>query len=104
MKFFEKVRLFSEGFKKGWNENVATKTDTNIVDNDSNQTQDNELKDMFTPLANKLSENEKVIVDELNSVQGNPVDIGGYFLVDEEKTSNAMRPSKTFNKILEELI
>ncbi len=66
-----------------------------------NQTQDSELSAMFAPLADKLTENEKVIVDELNSVQGKPVDIGGYFLVDDEKASIAMRPSETFNKILD---
>ena len=37
---------------------------------------------------------------ELNSAQGKPVDIGAYYLPNEELVTNAMRPSKTFNRIL----
>lgn len=58
------------------------------------------LKTKFAKLAKYLSENEAKIVDELNAAQGQSVDIGGYYLVDEEKTSQAMRPSKTLNTAL----
>lgn len=64
------------------------------------QDEDAELKALFTPLAEKLAENEQVIVDELLAVQGNPVDIGGYYWPDDEKAAAAMRPSATFNAIL----
>ncbi len=64
------------------------------------QTEDRELRDHFAPLANMLSENEASIVEELNSVQGRPVDIGGYFRADVQKTKAVMRPSATFNEAL----
>jgi len=63
----------------------------------ANQTEDEELKSMFEQLAADLSANETQIVDELNSAQGSPVDIGGYYLTDEELASVAMRPSETLN-------
>jgi isocitrate dehydrogenase len=40
-------------------------------------------------------------VAELAEAQGNPVDIGGYYYPDAEKTTAVMRPSKTFNEALE---
>jgi isocitrate dehydrogenase len=64
------------------------------------QNEDAELKTLFAGIADKLAANETKIVDELNSAQGSPVDIGGYYYPDETKTSNAMRPSATFNEIL----
>ena len=64
------------------------------------QTDDPELQAYFAPLAKALSENEQKIVDELNAVQGKPVDIGGYFIADPEKTTAVMRPSETFNAAL----
>ena len=51
-----------------------------------------------------MSENEQKVVDELNGAQGSPVDIGGYYKPDEEKTSTAMRPSKTLNEILKTIV
>ncbi|MDQ2696140.1 MAG: NADP-dependent isocitrate dehydrogenase [Pseudomonadota bacterium] len=65
------------------------------------QNDDPELKEQFAPLAKALAENEEKIVGELNAVQGRPVDIGGYYFADPEKTKAAMRPSATFNAILE---
>ncbi|CAG9166037.1 NADP-dependent isocitrate dehydrogenase [Cupriavidus respiraculi] len=65
------------------------------------QTQDAALAARFAPLAKALSENEQKIVEELNSVQGKPVDIGGYYFPDRSKVSAVMRPSATFNKALE---
>ena len=59
-----------------------------------------ELKAKFAKLAQQLSENEAHILNELNAAQGNPVDIGGYYLADVEKTNQAMRPSQTLNTAL----
>ncbi|MEH3132384.1 MAG: NADP-dependent isocitrate dehydrogenase [Mycolicibacterium neoaurum] len=65
------------------------------------QTEDKELAQHFAPLAKSLAENEEAIVNELNEVQGGHVDIGGYYYPDPEKTAAVMRPSKTFNSVLE---
>jgi isocitrate dehydrogenase len=65
------------------------------------QSEDKELADHFGGLANALSKNEDAIVSELAEVQGNSVDIGGYYYPDREKTTAVMRPSKTFNETLE---
>jgi isocitrate dehydrogenase len=64
------------------------------------QTEDRELQVQFAPLAKALANNEHKIIAELNSAQGRPVDIGGYYSVDPEKTEAAMRPSPTFNAAL----
>jgi isocitrate dehydrogenase len=64
------------------------------------QTDDAELQAQFAPLAKALTENEQKIVDELKAVQGQPVDIGGYYLADSEKCKAVMRPSATLNAIL----
>ncbi|MFH5208223.1 NADP-dependent isocitrate dehydrogenase [Antrihabitans sp. NCIMB 15449] len=64
------------------------------------QTDDPELAEKFATLAKTLSENEQKIIDELAEVQGNPVDIGGYYLPDDDKTVKVMRPSATFNAAL----
>jgi isocitrate dehydrogenase len=64
------------------------------------QNDDAELKAKFAPLAKSLTENEAKIVEELNSVQGNAMDIGGYYKPDAAKTSAVMRPSATFNAAL----
>ena len=64
------------------------------------QNQDAELKKIFTPIADALSANESKIVAELGAVQGHSVDVGGYYMPDDAKASEAMRPSGTFNGIL----
>ncbi|MBB6612798.1 NADP-dependent isocitrate dehydrogenase [Pontibacter sp. Tf4] len=64
------------------------------------QTKNQELKDRFTKLAQELTDNEQKIVDEQIAAQGKPVDIGGYYHPNEEKTSKAMRPSETLNAAL----
>jgi isocitrate dehydrogenase len=69
----------------------------------ASQTEDPELAKAFAPLAEKLSENEAKIVEELKAVQGKRVDIGGYYHPDPEKASAVMRPSKTFNDTLASL-
>ena len=65
------------------------------------QTQDAELKATFEPVATALSEKQSLIVDELNKVQGSAIDLGGYYHPNVEKTTKAMRPSSTFNAILD---
>ncbi|GGC57904.1 NADP-dependent isocitrate dehydrogenase [Hoyosella rhizosphaerae] len=65
------------------------------------QTEDEDLRARFAPLAKALAENEEAIVRELAEVQGSQVDIGGYYLPDSEKLASVMRPSKTFNTTLE---
>ncbi|MGL4189765.1 MAG: NADP-dependent isocitrate dehydrogenase [Sphaerotilus sulfidivorans] len=67
------------------------------------QTEDAELAAKFAPLAERLTADEARIVEELNSVQGQPVDIGGYYKPDMAKTSAVMRPSATFNAALDSL-
>jgi isocitrate dehydrogenase len=64
------------------------------------QDQDADLKARFAPLAEALMKNETIIVEELNGVQGAPVDIGGYYRPDEKLLFKAMRPSETFNRAL----
>jgi len=64
------------------------------------QDEDGSLKECFSALAKALSDNEEKIVGELNAAQGAPVDLGGYYLPDEEKVSHAMRPSATFNGLI----
>jgi isocitrate dehydrogenase len=68
------------------------------------QTKDKGLQAKFAPIAKALAENESKIVEEYNGSQGKPVDIDGYYRPDAAKTSAAMRPSATFNKILSELV
>jgi isocitrate dehydrogenase len=64
------------------------------------QTDDKELQARFKPLAETLEKNEAKINAELIAAQGKPVNIGGYYLPDDAKASNAMRPSATLNAAL----
>jgi len=66
----------------------------------ASQNKDLALKAQFTPVAKLLAENETIIVNELSSIQGNPVDINGYYLPKEELVEKAMRASKTLKSIL----
>jgi len=66
----------------------------------SNQTEDADLKAQFTEIYNKLSTDEESIVQELISVQGKNADVGGYYFFDDSKASQVMRPSETFNRII----
>src|SRR5574343_153827 len=63
-------------------------------------TEEAALAAQFAPLAKLLAEKESEIVAELASVQGKPVDIGGYYKPDFDKLSAVMRPSQTFNNAL----
>ncbi|RAV32909.1 NADP-dependent isocitrate dehydrogenase [Corynebacterium heidelbergense] len=69
----------------------------------ASQTKDKELADLFAPIASALEDNEDTITKELLAVQGEPADLGGYYWVDEDKTAHVMRPSETFNKIIDDL-
>jgi len=64
------------------------------------QDKDQELKAAFSLIAEQLKSNESKILEELGSVQGSALDIGGYYLPDAEKAQKAMRPSETFNRVL----
>ena len=66
----------------------------------ANQNNDEELKNQFSPVALVLKDNESKIVDELNDIQGAPMNIGGYYLPDENLANEAMRPNAMFNTIL----
>jgi isocitrate dehydrogenase len=68
------------------------------------QTEDAELAAKFAPLAKQLAADEQKIVDELNAVQGKPVDIGGYYMPDVSKLDAVMRPSQTFNNALKAVL
>ena len=68
------------------------------------QTSDADLKQRFTPVAEKLTAAEKQIVAEMIAVQGKPADIGGYYQPDPVKTGAAMRPSPTLNAIIDALL
>jgi isocitrate dehydrogenase len=64
------------------------------------QSDDKELQAKFAPLAKTLTDNEQKILAELQAVQGKPVDIGGYYMLDAKKVSEIMRPSTTLNAAL----
>ena len=59
------------------------------------------MRERFAPIAKALRENETVIVDELNAVQGSPMDIGGYYHPNVEQARQAMRPSATLNALID---
>jgi isocitrate dehydrogenase len=65
------------------------------------QDEDAELKARFAPVAQALAESEAKITEELLAAQGAPVDIGGYYRPDADACAKAMRPSATFNAIID---
>jgi len=67
------------------------------------QDDDADLKSKFTQVAKELESNQDKIIGELNAAQGSPKDIGGYYKPDPTKVAVAMRPSTTFNSILDSL-
>jgi len=67
------------------------------------QDKDKELAEKFKPIARRLAENEQKILDEIRAAEGKPQDIGGYYLPDDRKASAAMRPSATFNAIVDQI-
>ncbi|MFT6724482.1 MAG: isocitrate dehydrogenase, partial [Arenicella sp.] len=67
----------------------------------ASQDQDSVLKAQFTTLFEQLKSNEEAILAELSAAQGSAVDIEGYYSPSEEKADLAMRPSTTFNSIID---
>ena len=65
------------------------------------QTEDKNLQARFAKVAKQLTDNESKIVAELLGAQGKPVDMGGYYHPNDEKTTKAMRPSPTLNAIVD---
>lgn len=117
----EKAKVLAAGLdianKKYLSENKAPSRKTGELDNRGShfyvamywaqalatQTENEELKNTFGPIAEQLTSNEAKIVEELNSAQGKSVDIGGYYHADEAKLSKIMRPSETLNSIINSL-
>jgi isocitrate dehydrogenase len=69
----------------------------------ANQNENEELAKTFAPVAKELKDMEEQIMEELMAVEGKPADIGGYYRPDDEKAAAAMRPSKTLNKIIDNI-
>ncbi len=69
----------------------------------STQTADPALAEEFTPVADALAKNEEKILEELLSAEGKAQEIGGYYHPDDLRAEAAMRPSKTFNEIIDAL-
>ena len=67
----------------------------------ADQTEDAELAARFKPLAEALEANEQAIIAELTAVQGQKVDIGGYYKPETAKVNVVMRPSATLNAIID---
>ena len=67
------------------------------------QDENSELKAQFSPLAQKLESNEAAIIEQMNAVQGKPMDLKGYYLADEALAEKAMRPSTLFNETIASL-
>ncbi|CAM3421376.1 NADP-dependent isocitrate dehydrogenase [Vibrio cholerae] len=65
------------------------------------QTADADLAAEFAPIAKALEEKESQIVAELNGAQGKPGDLGGYYAPEFAKAAPLMRPSSTFNAIID---
>jgi isocitrate dehydrogenase len=67
----------------------------------ANQSEDESLKEVFSPIAEGLESNEAKIVEELNLAQGTAMNIGGYYHPNDELASKAMRPSSTLNGFID---
>ena len=67
------------------------------------QSADDSLRTKFDTVAVALAQKEATIVGELNGVQGKPVDIGGYYHPNPAACATAMRPSRTFNKVIDRI-
>ena len=67
------------------------------------QNEDADMKARFSKIYKELVANEKKIIDDMISVQGKQVDTGGYFVPDDKTAAEVMRPSLTFNKIIDEM-
>ncbi|MBM9432663.1 NADP-dependent isocitrate dehydrogenase [Flaviflexus equikiangi] len=69
----------------------------------ADQTEDEALAAVFAPVAEALEANADAIAEELVSIQGSPADLGGYYRPDPAKAAAVMRPSATFNAIIDPL-
>ena len=69
----------------------------------ADQDEDADLKSLFRDIAESLSKESETISGELLEAQGSPQEIGGYYLPHAEKVARAMRPSRTFNEILDRI-
>ena len=67
----------------------------------ASQKSNEELREIFKPLAEKLSSNETKIVEELISVQGKTASVGGYYYMDDSMSESVMRPSSTLNEAID---
>jgi isocitrate dehydrogenase len=67
------------------------------------QTTNRDVQQRFTQIAGQLAAKEATIIQELASAEGNPVDIGGYYMPDNAKVTQAMRPSSTLNAIIDSM-
>lgn len=69
----------------------------------ANQSEDLDLQSFFKPIAQELESKQDSIRAEFNNTQGNKVDLGGYYKFDDSKTEKVMRPSSSFNAIIERI-
>ncbi len=67
----------------------------------ASQDEDPEMQARFKKLADELGKNEEIITEELIAAQGQPSDLGGYFMPDTKKATQVMRPSAVFNEIID---
>jgi isocitrate dehydrogenase len=67
------------------------------------QEEDPAMQDRFIAVARQLEESEPLIVEDLLAAQGAPVDLGGYHATDPALVEGSMRPSATFNAIIDAL-
>ena len=67
------------------------------------QDADAELAARFAPVAEALEAANEAVQAELVAVQGRPVDIGGYYRPDQDRTDAVMRPSTALNRIIDAL-
>ncbi len=69
----------------------------------ADQSTDSEMAGFFKPIATELEKNQDSIRAEFNGAQGKAVDLGGYYKLDDAKAQSIMRPSKSFNAIIEKI-
>ena len=67
------------------------------------QTEDEALASWFVNVHQQLVKHETTILNELEAVQGQSADLGGYYFTDQAKVSNVMRPSATLNQLMKEV-
>lgn len=67
------------------------------------QSDDSSIASFFAPIAKELEENANIIRDEFNNTQGVSVNLGGYYKFDDKLAESIMRPSKSFNAIIDKI-